>query len=225
VDNRVLDFGHRGWLYEESFLFYDYQTDSLWAQATGETIYGPYKGVRLNRLASTQSTWHTWRSLHPETRVLGRHNTSDYWIDSYATYYLTGKGIKYDRHGPLTFGLAVTLDSAHRIYPFPELEKQPLVLDSVGGKRVVVVYHAASKTAAAFIAEIDGKALDFALVERGDVDVTIRDRQTGSTWSGLMGRCTQGPARGTRLRQADSSQFIVENWKLHYPSGSVYHPK
>ena len=36
VNGEVLDFDHRGWLYEESFLFYDFKTDSLWVQATGE---------------------------------------------------------------------------------------------------------------------------------------------------------------------------------------------
>jgi hypothetical protein len=53
VKGEVLDFGHRGWLYEESFLFYDRQTDSLWVQATGEAVHGPYKGTRLERLPAT----------------------------------------------------------------------------------------------------------------------------------------------------------------------------
>ena len=119
VGGRVLDFGHRGWLYEESFVMYDYQTDSLWVQATGEAIHGQYRGSRLSRLPATQSTWQTWRDLHPETRALARSNSSDFWVDSYTSYYRTGKGIKYDRHAPLTIGLAVILDQVQKIYPFP----------------------------------------------------------------------------------------------------------
>ena len=63
VGDQVLDFDHRGWLYEESFMFYDYQTDSLWVQATGQAVDGKYKGTKLDRLPATQTTWSEWRRL------------------------------------------------------------------------------------------------------------------------------------------------------------------
>jgi len=92
----------------------------------------------------------------------------------------------------------------------------------VGGMRILVVYHPPSKTAVAFACENAGRALDFTLVETGTSDVTLREKSSGSIWSGLTGRCKSGLANDAVLRQINCSQFVVENWKLHYPKGGVY---
>jgi hypothetical protein len=222
VKGEVLDFGHRGWLYEESFLFYDRQTDSLWVQATGEAVHGTYKGTRLERLPATQTTWSEWLHLHPDTRVLGRYNTVDYWTDSYSSYYETGKGIKYQRNAPLNFGLAVILADKQKLYPFRELEKKPVLFDRIGGEPVLVVFHAASRTAAAFDPRLKDRALQLEVEKSDKDDLVLKDKQTASTWSGLTGRCIAGPAMGAQLRQFTTTQFVIENWRLHYPTGEVY---
>jgi hypothetical protein len=223
VKGDVLEFGHRGWLYQESFLFYDHKTDSLWVQATGEAVYGPYKGTRLDRLPATQSTWSEWRRLHPETLVLGRYKVERavYWSDSYERYYRTGKGIKYDRKAPLHFGLAVFGSGPPKLYPFAELKKQPVLLDSSGGEPVLIVFHARSQTAVAFDPRYQGKTIAPARPQIDETNVLLTGAD-GSTWSGLTGKCIQGPSEGARLRQLLSTQFVVENWPLHYPNGQVY---
>jgi len=224
VKDRILDFSHRGWLYEESFMFYDYETDSLWVQATGEAVWGPFKGTRLERLPATQTTWSSWRKAHPETRVLGREisRTTAYWHDSFTMNYETGKGIKYNRHGPIGFGLAVILPGAQKLYPFREMEKRPIVVDRVGDQPVLVAFHAPSRTALAFDPRHKGRALDFEPAEIGEEQFTLKDRQTQSIWWGFTGKCLSGPSRGSQLRQLVSTQFVVENWPLHYPKAPVY---
>jgi hypothetical protein len=224
VKGTVLDFSHRGWLYEESFLFYDYQTDSLWVQATGEAVHGPYKGTQLERVPSTQTTWKEWRTLHPQTRVLSRllEQKFAYTHDSYTRYYNTGHGVKYQRYAPLHFGLAVVFPAAQKLYPFDVLEKHPVIADRLGTEPVLVVYHAATHTAVAFDPRYQGQLLTFGTPEVTADEVLLKDRQTGSTWSGLTGRCITGPAQGAQLRQWPSTQFVVENWPLHYPKGAVY---
>ena len=225
VGDKILDFGHRGWLYEESFLFYDYQTDSLWVQATGEAVHGRYKGTRLDRLPATQSTWSEWRQLHPETRVLSRpkQKNSRYWRDSYDLNYATGKGIKYQRHKALSFGLAVITPAGQKLYPFEELEKQPLLADNIGSNLVLVVYHASSRTAVAWEPLCKGAKLEVDSPKIEKTDLVMIDRRTGSTWSGLTGRCISGSEKGCQLRQLTSTQFVVENWPLHYPAAPIYH--
>ena len=222
VQGKVLDFGHRGWLYEESFLFYDRQTDSLWVQATGEAVHGAYKGTRLERLPATQTTWSKWLQLHPDTQVLGRHNTVEFWRDSYSDYYETGKGVKYQRNAPLHFGLAVILPGMQKLYPFQELEKKPVLLDHIGGELILVVYHSGSRTAVAFDPRVQNRSLEFELETTNKDDVILKDKQTASTWSGLTGRCLTGPAKVTQLRQLTTTQFVVENWPLHYPHGQIF---
>jgi hypothetical protein len=224
VKDQVLDFGHRGWLREESFLFYDYQTDSLWEQATGEAIHGAYKGTRLERLPATQTTWSVWRTQYPQTRVLSRSADKSvrYWRDRYDRYYETGNGVAYQRHAPLGFGLAVVLPGEQKLYPFRELEKKGILADRVAGEPVVIVLHRPSRTAAAFDPRHEGRVYEFGSAEVGATDVLVKDRQTGSTWSGLTGRCLDGAAKGTQLRQVTTTQFVVETWRLHYPKGAIY---
>ena len=227
VGDDVLDFGHRGWLYESStFLFYDYKTDSLWVQATGEAIFGPYKGTRLKRLPATQTNWSEWRTLHPQTLVLGRtsEKSLDYREDSFARYYATGKSrVKDHGHGPLTFGLAVILPEGQKVYPFRDLEKKPAIADEVAGQPVLIVFHANTRTAVAFDPRYEGKQLSFGTPNITQTDILLTENQSTSTWSGLTGECLSGPARGARLRQWTTTQFVMENWPLHYPKAAVYH--
>jgi hypothetical protein len=221
VNDQVLDFGHRGWIYEESFLFYDFQTDSLWVQATGQAVNGAYKGTALARLPATHTTWSQWRRLHPETRVLSHPNSMDFWRDSYSRYYENGEGVKYQRHAPLHFGLAVVLKNEQKIYPFTELEKTTIVQDQVNGEPILVVFHKPSRTAAAFSRRLEKETFEFEVVKT-DEDVILRDRLTGSRWSGLTGTCLDGALKGTTLGQLNTTVFVVENWPLHYPKGAVY---
>jgi hypothetical protein len=221
----VLDFSHRGWLYEESFLFYDEKTDSLWVQATGESVHGDYKGTRLERLPATHTTWGQWRRQHPDTLVLGQRPDEKFRFaeDSYAGYYAEGGGIRHKKRGPLHFGIAVFgVVPDVRLYPLADLEGPSFVADRLGDLPVLVVYHAPSRTAVAFERRHAGRELEFDPAKVTETDVILKDRQTGSTWSGVTGRCLSGPSRGERLRQLNSTQFVQENWKLHYPRGRVY---
>lgn len=227
VNDQTLDFGHRGWLFEESFLFYDYQTDSLWVQATGHAVAGSYKGTTLDRLPATQTTWSEWRQLHPETLVLSRPKNKNmrYWSDSYDLYYATGKGIKYQRHKALSFGLGVITSAGKKLYPFEELEKRPVMADQIASDHVLIVFHQPTRTAVAWSLVLKGQKLEFELAKTEKTDVLLTDRQTGSTWSGLTGRCIAGSAKGGQLGQLTTTQFVVENWPLHYPEAPIFHEK
>jgi hypothetical protein len=224
VKDRVLDFNHRGWLYEESFTLYDYETDSLWVQATGKAVAGPLQGTQLERLPATQSTWQTWRRLHSDTRVLARvlGRNSEYHRDSYTRNYETGQGIMYQRAHPVQFGLGLILPGEQKLYPFAVLAKTPVVSDQVAGQAVLVVYHSASRTAVAFEPRYQGRLLDFVVLAPQESDILLTDRQTKSVWSGLTGLALSGPAKGERLRQWTTTQWVVENWPLHYPKGAIY---
>ena len=184
VVDQVLDFGNRGWLYEESFILYDYQTDSLWVQATGEAVHGHYKGTKLDRLPATQTTWSEWRQLHPETRVLSRpkNKNAKYWRDAFASNYATGTGMKYQRHKVLSFGLAVITSAGQKLYPFKELQMQPALTDRIGSDLVLVVFHATSQTAVAWDPHYDGRTLEIGSAKLEKADLLLIDRQTGSTW-------------------------------------------
>ena len=181
-------------------------------------MHGPYKGTSLERLPATQTVWSKWRSLYPDTKVLGRFDNVSNWHDTYDSYYQTGHGIMHQHNGPLHFGLAVILAREQKLYPFAEVEKTTLVQDRVAGLPVLVVLEKATRTAVAFEARVQGKDLEFEPAK----DLILHDRGTKSQWAGLTGKCLEGPLKGTALRQLTTTLFVAENWRLHYPDGKVY---
>ena len=88
VQGRELEFGISGLLYNETVLFYDRQSESLWSQITAEAISGKYMGSTLTRVPFTDTTWGVWKQLHPDTLVLspdtgiGRSYGGDPYITS-----------------------------------------------------------------------------------------------------------------------------------------------
>ncbi len=65
---------------------------------------------------------------------------------------------------------------------------------------------------AAFVADADGRALDFVRADDG----TFRDRQTGSVWN-LFGRALSGPLVGERLTPAAHLDTFWFAWAAFQP--------
>jgi hypothetical protein len=119
----------------------------------------------------------------------------------------------------------VFLPGQQKLFPFRELAKKPAVIDLVGDQRVLVVYNAARQTAVAFECRHASQELKFSPPVVTEVDVILTDEQTGSTWSGMTGRCLQGPARGAQLRQLPSTQFLEGKWPRLFPGKPVFQLK
>lgn len=215
VQEKTLDFGHRGWLLDESFIFFDRQYDSLWVQATGRCIAGKFKGEQLPTRPVTHTTWGEWRALHPQTLVLAKpsHLIAKYRRDGYEGFY---------QQRDTKFGLAIFATDRQKLYPLEELQDRPLVQDTLGDQAVLVVFHAPSQTAVAFDPTIDGDRKEFELVEMTDSDVLIRDTDSGAVWSGLTGRVISGDDPKPQLRQYRTTQFVVSNWPNHFPNSPVF---
>src|SRR5260370_21338845 len=150
-----------------------------------------------------QEAWSRGRVVPREPLFLSRRKQKNlrYWRDSYDLNYATGKGIKYQRHKPLHFGLGVITPAGQKLYPFEELEKQPVLHDQIGSERVLIVFHSNTRTAVAWAPSWKNQKLDFELSKAEKTDLTITDKQTGSTWSGLTSRSNAGPSKGRQLRQ------------------------
>lgn len=216
LGEETLEFRHRGWLLDNSFLLYDLQTDSLWCQVTGRAVLGPHKGKELERLPVTHTTWGEWKFLHPETLVLAKppEKIERYRQDKFQDYY---------ERNQIRFGLSVCLERAQKLYPLDQLEETPVVNDLLGDLPLLVVFHAPSQTAVAYDRRVGESSLSFEHVETSPADVILRDVDTGGTWSGLRGRLLPGGGEGpAALRPVVSSQFAVQHWQRHFPQGSIY---
>ncbi len=65
-----LVFATSGLLQRSNKLMYDEQTESLFEQFRGVGVAGPLRGVELERLPLSVTTWRDWRAAHPETTVV-----------------------------------------------------------------------------------------------------------------------------------------------------------
>jgi hypothetical protein len=75
VDNRLIDgnpivFGDAGFRLDDSIVYWDHTTDSLWDQLSGVAFRGDWTGVRLVRISAWTLAWSNWLAEHPDSLVL-----------------------------------------------------------------------------------------------------------------------------------------------------------
>ena len=208
----VLEFGHEGVLYRQSFIMYDKKTDSKWNHSTGLAMAGKLAGRRLEILPSWVVRWGKWKEMHPGTRVLARQGRGGFM----GTYVADQD---FD-----AFGLSVGQGPRAKIYPYDILAKQTVVNDAVAPFSVVVVFDPAHKEAMAFSRKVDDKVLTFDAVRetRGEV-LLMRDRETKSLWDRFTGKAIEGPLRGKAILPLVAVPWLKDRWRQIYPEGEIYH--
>ena len=212
LDGRVLEFGHAGMLFQNSFLMYDHQTNSIWIHATGEAFHGPMKGKKLRFMPSTVTTWEKWKERYPHSLVLpGRRSE---------TFMGVYDGMSTTRG----LGLSVVVRFKAKLYPFDTLLTTPVVNDRFNGVAVLVAYSIGARTATAWNRGLDGRRLRFSMAEEKDRfgNRLLRDEQTGSIWSWLTGEAVSGPLRGRRLGQLAYNPILNDRFKAFYKDGPVF---
>jgi hypothetical protein len=212
LDDKVLSFGHAGILYEQSFIMYDRQTESLWVHVTGEAAHGSLKGKRLEFMPSTVTNWTNWKKNYPHTKVLPGYRRGGFM----GTYV-----------GPFRsdiLGLAVVVKLKGKLYPYQVLERQNVVNDEFNGAKVVVYYSPDDATATAWRRELDDRVLTFGQSDRKDAqgNVLLRDKETGSLWSWLRGEAVAGPLKGRKLRQLLYNPILNDRFLAFYPGAPVF---
>jgi len=207
----VLDFGHEGVLYRQSFIMYDKQTDTKWNHSTGLAMAGRLTGRRLELLPSRVARWGQRKSVHPETKVLAREGRGGF-MGSYVA----------DRD-PESFGVSVGQGPLAKLYPYGMLARRPVLNDAVSPFDLVVVFDPATHEAMVFSRAVDRRTLSFAAVaERRDERLLMRDRETGSLWDRLAGKVLEGPLRGKSLAPLVAVPWLRERWRQIYPQGLIY---
>jgi uncharacterized protein DUF3179 len=204
LDDRVLTFGNTSALYESDLVMLDYQTGSYWWQVAGQAIVGPLTGQALAVLPSLATTWREWQRLHPSTLVLSQNTgyTRRYDGDPFLGYmeavdrggfaFPVSEAAKDHRLKPAARVLAVRVGDDARAYPLAALGRTA-VMDTLGGRSIVVFIDAAGPTGAAYETTVAGTSLRFE-ARTG----ALADTQTGSEWD-LAGRAIAGPLKDVQL--------------------------
>ncbi|MDY6761567.1 MAG: DUF3179 domain-containing protein [Candidatus Nanohaloarchaea archaeon] len=224
VDNRTLEFGVSGKLWNANLVMYDRQTETYWSQIQGKAIVGPLVPEELDLVHSVITDWESWQDSHPDTRVLSRdtgiYSPRRYGSNPYTGFQSSGRvgfGVDNvdDRLHPkeLVYGVAIGRDAT--AYIADEIRNRDVINDRVGNVPVLVVEDQDSGGIRVFAREIDNETLEFHLDNGTLVD------QDGNVWS-FTGTAQEGPHQGETLEQLNSHGFFWFAWSIFHPETNIY---
>lgn len=224
VGGDELSFGVSGMLWRDNLIMYDRQTDSWWAQGSGEAIRGPKRGTRLEQVASDMMTWKQWRALHPNTLVLAPPGGSGgRGRDAYASYHrsrsigVTGRTRSAGALDAKAQVLGFRLGRDAFAVDLEVLATNPVLQEDAGGTSVVVVASPDRSTARAFLA--GSHVFRNARTEQGRILMT--DEKTGSQWDAFAGQATAGPLAGQQLEPVVAHLSYWFSWHSFFPDSVV----
>jgi len=227
VQGEERTFGVSGKLIMNALVMYDHQTKTLWSQCLRKGVKGELEGVDLDVIPATQTTWATWKELHPDTKVM---RTGGLGVtDNYNGYYASNRpgviGQKNvdDRLATKALVVGVDFDGTAKAYPTADLLDHPVLNDTVGGKAALVYMDGPTGTALVFDRRVDGRELNFRLHgEPSGVLTKLVDDETGTIWSAFSGLAVEGELAGARLERLPSHLSFWFAWNDWYRDTELF---
>lgn len=231
LGSEELDVGVSGLLFANNLVLYDRTTGDVFGpQLSDGGKCSRFRNTSLDQFPVIETSWGTWRTLHPNTTVVSSETGFDrnYGVSPYGDYdALTNDDLLFDMpvddSRPLKERVLAIRSDEGRGYPFGELAdalgERGAINDTLNGSPVAIFYSAAAgETAVAYAAEVGGQVLTF----DSDPGGGWTDAQTGSTWN-IEGRATDGPLEGDRLvPRSDSFVVFWFAWRHFEPRGIAW---
>ena len=237
LDDRVLEFGTSGRLYNSAMVMYDRQTESMWSHFTGEAVVGFLTGAMLETHPMSTVSWGEWRDEHPNGLVLSRDtgNERPYGRNPYPGYddvesppflfdgdaddrfLAKERVIGFDVDGQPTAVLSSQVVD-EGVVDVDEVTVWSLPGTASSLDRAMVADGREVGATGVFVNDVDGEPLTFEL----DGDRFV-DAETGSEWS-IFGLATAGPLAGTQLEQLSHVDTFWFAWAAFEPDTEVVAP-
>ncbi len=202
IDGKEIIFGVQGALWGNAMTFWDHDTGSIWSQPLGEAIAGPRKGLTLEALPVTFTTWAAWLDIHPETVALD-----------------VPAGVS----GFDLARMAIVLDLAGDAvaYRYPDLIDAGVVNDVIAGLEVAVVVDPTDPDRwETFARRIDDDSVLTLAIENGQ----LIDRETGTVWDPVRGLGMEGPLAGEGLGVLPGFTAFPRDFDTFWPDGRFWQP-
>ena len=227
------ELGVSGLLFNTNLIMYDRRDrTTLYPQMTFTGLQGPREGQALRLLPMVETTWGTWKSLHPDTQVVaeGPYSAARYGSYPYGNYR-TNDGLflfpltpalgSFD--GAKDMILGVRLDGEAKAYPYEKMEHQAIINDQVGGVEIAVLWDRESSLAIPYARQVGDQVLSFELHTDGGFPFLLRDRETQSLWN-VNGQAIEGPLEGQQLTQVPAHNSMYFAWITFWQNSEVWVP-
>lgn len=148
INDKAVEFGTTGLLYNSNLVMYDRLTDSYWTQIRGEAVIGKLSGMKLEKLPLQTMKWKDARARFPHAQVLSKKTgfSRAYGTDPYIDYYAREEILfpvkntqsKYDL-GTKTIIIGLTINNESRAYTAFDLLTQRNITDTLGGETIELI--------------------------------------------------------------------------------------
>ena len=117
--------------------------------------------------------------------------------------------------------IGVVIHDIAKAYPIRFMGYHHQVLDTLGGKPIIVTYCTVCRTGRVYEPIVNGKQESFRLVGMDHFNAMLEDKTTGSWWRQVTGEAIAGPLKGQRLPEVYSQQSSLSEWLRRYPNSLI----
>lgn len=113
--------------------------------------------------------------------------------------------------------LGVEYNGVAKAYPIRFIGYHHQVLDTLGGKSILITYCTVCRTGRVYEPIINGHPETFRLVGMDHYNAMLEDETTKSWWRQVTGEAVTGPLKGHRLPEIPCTQSSLNDWMERYP--------
>ena len=117
--------------------------------------------------------------------------------------------------------LGISINGEAKAYPVQFLGYHHHILDTIGGKPVLVTYCTVCRTGRVFEPVVNGKKEKFRLVGMDHFNAMLEDATTKSWWRQVTGEAIAGKLKGQKLPEVFSTQTSLVSWLQLNPNSFI----
>jgi hypothetical protein len=221
-DNKTT-FGVSGLLYNSNIIPYDRATDSNWSQLLLKSVNGDLKGTQPVVYNLVETTWKTWKTMYPNSKVLSLNTgyNRNYGNYPYGLYKTNGTLLfpisNSDSRVSLKERVLAVIDNEKaKAFRFSQLDtNENLISTSFNNKNLVIAGSKSANLMVAFNTKLaDGTVLEFQ--KTNSPLPALLDDDAGNTWD-VFGRAIAGPREGQKLFPVPQMMGYWFSFAAFYP--------
>ena len=226
INGFVTTFGVSGLLYNSNLIPYDRTTDSNWSQMRLDCVNGELAGKDIELYQVVETTWSTWKSMYPNSKVL---TTNTGFNRQYGSYpygnYRTSQSLLFpvseddNRLHPKERVLGVIADGKAKVYTFETFATSAVIEDTFKGFDLIIAGSKQDNYIVAFQRTFSD--LNFSPYSNSENTNIIMKDNEGNVWD-IFGEAISGPRTGEVLKNVPSFIGYWFSWAAFYPETEIF---